>query len=141
VDQARARPRSSRAEDNVFLFLEVKTWAWDQSDKSLCIESFIANSSRYTGKEKNPRRKKSSREMEMETGDETWPSHKNNLRKRSMYVKSYAAKPDRRSEIRWICAGRLIAVRCNARGHQDQNCSTHVEEAVTAARGVLGIRC
>jgi len=26
--------------------------------------------------------------MEMETGDETWPSHKNNLQKRSMYVKS-----------------------------------------------------
>ena len=36
-----------------------------------------------------------------------------------------------RSEIGWVCAGRFIAG-----GHQDHNCSTDVEEAVTAARGL-----
>lgn len=85
----------SRAEDNVFFFfLELKT----SSDKSLCIGSFVAKQSVHGERKENAtRREKVQREME--TGDETWPSHKNNLRKQRMYVKSYAMCLQNRGKI------------------------------------------
>ena len=77
-----------------FFFLELKT----SSDKSLCIGSFVAKQSVHGERKENAtRREKVQREME--TGDETWPSHKNNLRKQRMYVKSYAMCLQNRGKI------------------------------------------